>query len=337
MVQQPPDLSNQLQPPAAPHSSGYVVGVDIGGTNLRLALADIAGAVVARWSAPIAGAHDPNAVVAQISEGIQHLCVYAGIPRQAIRSLAAGAPGITDVDRGVVIATSYLMGWRNVPLRAMLEAALELPIAIDNDVNLAAIGEGNTGAAQGVHDFVFLSIGTGIGAGIVLNGRSYRGHGWTAGEIGYMLVPGVSEEPVERGRPGSLEETAGGAGIEARWETISGHGASLPIGRLTATQIFDRALERDPLAQKVLDNAARTIAYAVYNISLIMNCPLFVLGGGVGVHPALRDAVRVVLEERSIRVQPRLLVSTLGTEAQIAGAICLALETAKLKPETAAP
>jgi glucokinase len=336
MVQQPPDLSNQLQPPTAPHNSGYVVGVDIGGTNLRLALADTAGTVVARWNVPLAGAHDPDAVVAQISEGIQHLCTHAGIPRQAIRSLAAGASGITDVDRGVVIATSYLMGWRNVPLRAMLEAALEIPIAIDNDVNLAAIGEGNTGAAQGARDFVFLAIGTGIGAGIVLNGRSYRGHGWTAGEIGYMLVPGVSERPVERGRPGSLEETAGGAGIEARWDTLPNRRAPPPLGRLTATQIFDRALEHDPMAQKVLDNAARTIAYAIYNISLILNCPLFVLGGGVGIHPALRDAVQVVLEERSIRVQPRLLVSTLGTEAQIAGAICLALETANLKLETLA-
>jgi glucokinase len=152
-----------------------------------------------------------------------------------------------------------------------------------------------------------------------------------------MLVPGVSEGPVERGKPGSLEETAGGAGIESRWETLSSHRATLPLGRLTATQIFDRALEHDPMAQMVLDNAARTIAYAIYNISLILNCPLFVLGGGVGVHPALRDAVRVILEERSIRVQPRLLVSSLGTEAQIVGAICLALETANLKLETVAP
>jgi glucokinase len=336
-MQQPPDLSNQLRPPAAPYNSGYVVGVDIGGTNLRLALANITGAVVARWNTPVAGAHDPSAVVAQIAEGIQHLCVHVGCPRQAIRSLAVGVPGITNVDRGIVIATSYLMGWRNVPLRSMLEAALEIPIAIDNDVNLAAIGEGNAGAAQGVRDFVFLAIGTGIGAGIVLNGRSYRGHGWTAGEIGYMLVPGVSEEPIERGRPGSLEETAGGAGIEASWETLPDRRVALSIDRLTATQIFDRVLKNDPIAQKVLDNAARTIAYAVYNISLILNCPLFVLGGGVGIHPALRDAMQVILEERSIRVQPRLLVSTLGTEAQIHGAICLALETANLKLETATP
>jgi glucokinase len=331
MTLQPPDVSNQLSPPIERHNSGYVVGVDIGGTNLRLALADLDGTILARWNVPTAGAHNPDAVVGQISAGIQQLCSHVGIPRQAIHALAAGAPGITDVDRGVVIATSYLMGWRNVPLRAMLEAALEIPVAIDNDVNLAAIGEGNTGAAQGARDFVFLAIGTGIGAGIVLNGRSYRGHGWTAGEIGYMLVPGVSEEPIERGRPGSLEEAAGGAGIEAHWEAILGHTATTPTVRLTATQIFDRALAHDPMALQVLDNASRTIAYAVYNISLILNCPLFVLGGGVGIHPALRDAVRAVLEERSIRVQPRLLVSTLGTEAQIAGAICLALEIANVK------
>src|SRR5882762_6433021 len=104
-------------------------------------------------------------------------------PRHTLKSIAVGAPGITDVNEGIVIATSYLMGWRDVPLRALLENAFHVPAAIDNDVNLAAIGESWAGAAKGTRDFVFLAIGTGIGAGIMLNGHPFHGENWAAGEI----------------------------------------------------------------------------------------------------------------------------------------------------------
>jgi predicted NBD/HSP70 family sugar kinase len=182
--------------------------------------------------------------------------------------------------------------------------------------------------AQGMHDFVFLAIGTGIGAGIMLNGKIFRGYGWTAGEIGYMLVPGTPEEPVERGKPGALEGIVGGEGIQTQWRNQwSEASTSLPKSA-TATQIFDHALEQNPLAQQVLESVARTLAYAIYNISLILNCPLFVLGGGVGVHPALCSAAAKILAQRSARVQPELIRSALGSEAQLAGAIRLALDTA---------
>ena len=110
------------------------------------------------------------------------------------------------MDEGIVIATSYLMGWRDVPLRALLEARLGVPAAVENDVNTAAIAESQIGAGQGMRDFVFLAVGTGIGAGIVLNGRLFHGMNWSAGEIGYMLVPGTSVKPVETGRAGSAGE-----------------------------------------------------------------------------------------------------------------------------------
>jgi glucokinase len=251
------------------------------------------------------------------------------IPHTSLRAIAAGAPGVTDVDQGIVIATSYLMGWRDVPLRTLLETALGIPASIDNDVNIAAIGESWAGVAQGARDFVFLAIGTGIGAGIMLNGQIFRGHGWTAGEIGYMLVPGASEAPVERGKPGALEGIVGGEGIQTQWRNHwSEAGTPLPKAA-TATQIFDHALEHNPLAQQVLENASRTLAYAIYNISLILNCPLFVFGGGVGVHPALCIATARILAQRSARVQPELVRSALGSEAQLTGAIRLALQTAE--------
>lgn len=320
----------------ASNGGGYVVGVDIGGTNLRLALAEMAGTIVARWSASTAEIRNPDVVVGLICEGVDALLLESSLPRTALRAIAAGAPGITDADDGIVIATSYLMGWRNVPLRALLESALGVPALVDNDVNMAAIGESKAGAAQGVDNFVFLAIGTGIGAGIVLRGQLFHGDGWIAGEVGYMLVPGASEAPVERGKPGALEEMVGGEGIRAWWQSHWSESATSLPKDANATMIFDRAVEGDALAAEVLQRSARTLAYAIYNISLVLNCPLVVLGGSVGLHPALRDATQALLEQRGPRIQPRLVPSSLGSEAQITGAIFSALAITKARALIAA-
>jgi glucokinase len=325
-------------PVAAPQDSvatsdtGYVAGIDIGGTNLRLALADRSGAVVARWSSSTAGIRDAAAVMALIVDGMEMLLQQVNAPRTALKAVAAGAPGITDVDAGIVIATSYLMGWRDVPLRALLEEALHAPAAVDNDVNLAAIGESWTGAAKGVRDFVFLAIGTGIGAGIVLNSCPFRGAAWSAGEIGYMLVPGTPEMTGDDGEPGALESMIGGEGIKARWQRLWHADRTTLPKDLTATEIFDHALAGEPLAQMILQQSARMLSHAIYNMTLVLNCPLFVLGGGVGLHPALCDATQMLLEKWKVRGRPQLTRSTLGADAQLMGALRLALDTAGSRP-----
>jgi glucokinase len=308
--------------------TGYVVGADIGGSNLRLALADMSGDVLAKWAVSTAGIRDPHVVVRLIEEGVDDLLQQNHLSRSLLRGVAAGAPGVTNVDEGVVIATSYLMGWRDVPLRSLLEATLGIPAAVENDVNTAAIAESRIGAGQGIRDFVFLAVGTGIGAGIVLNGRLFHGMGWSAGEIGYLLVPGTSVSPVESGEPGALESIVGGEGIKAQWQSLwSADGTQLPKD-LVATQIFDHALAGDALAQAVLHKSAQTLAYAIYNLAVILNCPLFVLGGSVGMHPALWQLTQEILLQRDRRLQPKLLRSTLGPDAQLNGAVHLALDAA---------
>jgi len=316
-------------------TSPYVIGVDIGATSLRLALANSNGGILGRWSASTTGTADATMVLRLMREGVDSLLREASLPPESLSAIAAGAPGVTNVDQGIVIATSYLMGWRDVPLRQMLESEFEVPAFVDNDVNLAAIGELRAGAAQGASDFIFLAIGTGIGAGIVLKGEVHRGNIWRAGEIGYMLVPGTSDAPVKRGEPGALESLVGGEGIRQQWRIRWNQNATTLPKDATATQIFEHALDSNALAQEVLQLAARTLAYAVYNISLILNSPLFVLGGSVGIHSALGDATRLVLNGLGGRVQPRLIRSAFGADAQLIGAIFLALQTAN--EQAAAP
>jgi glucokinase len=320
----PPQTKAELRP----EPDGYVVGVDIGGTSLRMALTDMSGNILAKWSSTTVGVHDPEFVIQRIYEGVKQMLLQIAASPDSLKSIAIGVPGVTNSDDGTVIATSYLMGWRNVPLRALVEEALKIPAAIDNDVNLAAIGESWTGAATNVQDFVFLAIGTGLGAGIVLNGRPYRGHHWSAGEIGYLLVPGITYGPKQDGEPGALENVIGGEGIKLQWEKL--RGAALPEN-LNATEIFDFALQGNSLAETILQKSATLLAQTIYNISVVLDCPLFVLGGSVGMHPALCDATQKILSEWERHGRFNVVRSALGADAQLMGAIRVALDIANAK------
>jgi glucokinase len=311
---------------------GFVVGVDLGGSNLRIALADAHGTMVGRWRASTKETSSPQEVIGQIAQGVHDLLRQSSLSRDALSSIAAGAPGVTDSEAGIVVATSYLKGWTKVPFQHLLESAFRVPAAVENDVRLAAIGEHWTGAAQDIDDFVFLAIGTGIGAGIFSNGRLIRGPNFTAGEVGYMYVPGAPLEPPEHRAPGSLERAIGGEAIRQRWSDACKSDPQLSA--LCATDIFARAAAEDPLAKDVLEHSARLLAFAVYNISAVLNTSLFVLGGSIGASPHLLAATERVLDRYEVPVRPKLVPSSLGTDAQLMGAVRLALTTTEVRSKS---
>jgi glucokinase len=302
----------------------HLLGVDIGGTNLRVALANANGDIAARVSATTTNVRDAESVVRKIAECAQQLLREAQLPLERVAAIGVGAPGPTNAETGVVIATSYLMGWRDVPLKTMLEDDLGIPASVDNDVNLAALGESCFGVGRGCQELVFLAIGTGVGAGIILKGKLFQGATWTAGEIGYMLVPGVSEEPAALGKPGGLEGVVGGEGLRGQWQSQWSIEKTQLSRHLTATEILDAAVAGDALANVLLDRAARALAYTISNITLILNTPLFVLGGSVGLHAALRERAQAIVDMYARRLRPKLVLSALGKDAQLMGAIRLA-------------
>jgi predicted NBD/HSP70 family sugar kinase len=312
-----------------PFGAGHLIGIDIGASNLRVALANTKGEVLAKWSTSTNRTSSPKMVIQQIRTGVNHLLQQASVPHSCLLAVAAGAPGITDGEAGVVIATSFLKGWKSVPFAHLLESALHVPAAVENDVKLAAIGEHWMGSARGNGNFVFLALGTGIAAGIFVNGQLVRGKNCSAGEVGYMVVPGTSEAPVKRGMPGSLESVIGGDGIGTQWLRAGNGRHNSEPQDLTATEIFAHAASGNRFARSVLEHSARILAYAVYNISVVLNTSLFVLGGGVGMSAPLLHATRKILKQYDEPALPKLITSKLGQDAQLMGAIRLALDKAE--------
>jgi glucokinase len=310
---------------------GYVVGVDIGGTAVRVVLANLNGKAIGKWVGSLQEGSSPKRVAALIMSGIRRLQRRHRIPAKKLLAVAAGAPGITDARAGIVFSAPNLSGWKEVPLRQILENSAKVPVSIENDVNLGALGESWSGTARGVKNFVFMAIGTGIGAGIFINGHLYHGSDWAAGEIGYLAVPGTEQTRLAIHRPGPLESMIGGKGIERMWlEMPNGNknGSHHLRKRMQATEIFDLAQSGDDRAREVLLQTARILASAIADVSVILNTALVVLGGRVGIHPALYEATKRILEENEV-ARPQLALSSLGQEAQLFGAIWLALKTAE--------
>ncbi len=318
------------RPPGLLHFNarhGFVAAADVGGTRLRMMLADANGRSLAQWATHLGERQKtPRAILSLMQTGLQEMTKQSGLSTR-IRHLCIGAPGITDVDRGVVLAAPNLQGWSELPLREMAERELRVRCTVDNDTNLAALGERAEGVARGMDDFIFIAMGTGVGAGVFLRGALLRGASWSAGEVGYLPVTGAPRHTVRMEETGQLEQAIGGAGVEANWRKIlrrdrrSAHQSLMP---LRTSQIFDLAEEGHVLALEVLTETARILADTITTISLLLNPQMVVLGGGVGSHRALCRATEAKLKENQI-ARPALRSSSLGTEAQLYGAVAVAL------------
>jgi glucokinase len=313
---------------------GYVIGTDIGRSVLRVALADLSGVLVGRWVGETDARNTPAQVTKLVMAGVRELQTRHAIPDEKILALAASVPGITDPRSGVVVSIpNFSRLWDSAPLREILEERSGFAAAVENDVNLGALGENWCGTARNVKDFVFLSIGTGVGAGIFVDGHLYHGSEWTAGEIAYLYVPGTEETPVALRRRGPLESVIGSKGIERFWKTLCRPRTGRTPGlrpSLDAVEILGLADKGIPEAREVLNQTARILADAITNVCVILNCSLVVLGGRIGTQPGLFEATRRIVERNEFS-RPRLAVSSLGREAQLYGAVWLALNIADAK------
>ena len=309
---------------------GCLLAVEISANCISFLLTDLNGSELDLREISLAKRRTtPEAICSYIGEELKAILKKHRKVREQLLAMVVGVPAITNVEEGSVLSISTLDGWRSVPLRAMLGRVVHCLVIIENDMNLAAQGEQYCGKAQSENDFVYINIGTNVGAGVFLNGRIHHGSQWSAGEIAYLRLPSVSRRQPMIHEFGELETVLTSAGIIKSWqESIARNGSRIKRAdrEMDAASILDLARTGDARAVKIVRQRAEIIADVLVNLSLILNPGLILLDGEVGSHPVLLDFVRQEFEGSEFAVT-RMSVCAPGSRSVLWGAISLALGT----------
>jgi predicted NBD/HSP70 family sugar kinase len=290
--------------------AALVLGVDVGARFLRGALCDLRGGVRARHDVELSVA-DADTVLSAVTGLRDTLVTAAGLPGDLIDGAIVGVPGVVQADTGQLELAANVPGLEGTAFGVALEDQLGLPVHIDNDINLAALGEQWRGVARGVDDFVFLSVGTGLGAGLVLHGELHRGRHGAAGEVDFVTAGlGIDIDPCAT----AVSEFA------ARLASAPGASTTL-TAPYDVRSIFAAARAGDAVARTIVDEEARRIALHIVPLAAVTDVALVVLGGGLGANGDLLLApVRALLEDW-VPYPPRVEVSSLGEAAVLTGAL----------------
>ena len=284
--------------------AAVVLGLDLGARFVRGAVCDLAGEVRARQDVELSVAEVAGAVEA-IERLHSSLLEASGLDPDRVDGVVVGVPGVVEEGTGLLRLAENVAGLEGRAFASELQSALGLPVTLENDVNLAALGEQWQGVARGVDDFVFLSIGTGMGAGIVLGGELHRGRHGAAGEIDFALIAFDGVDP------------------SAPQVTALAGGAADPRA------VFGAAREGDEAAQAVVAEVARRIALHIAPFAAVADVELVILGGGIGANgDLLLGPIGRQLAEW-LPFPPRLEVSTLGEAAVLTGALAVGVEAAR--------
>lgn len=295
-----------------------VISIDLGGTKIYGAATDLGGSIQHDLRIPSQGSdHYGSTTLERLIAVIDELVTAAQPSGRRLLGIGVGAPGITN-DRQGIILMSPSLGWKDMPLKQILHERFDLPVFVENDVNLAALGEYGYGAGKGYKNIALIALGTGIGGGIVIGGALYRGSGQAAGEIGYM-VPGREFLGVEYSSFGALEQVASGTGIMRRaLEQLDG---KAPEGNsFTAKDVFEAARCGKEWAIRLVNDMVDYLTVCIANVVSVLDPDAVILSGG------LMESADLILEpvrrklDRLIPMRPELLHSKLGPRAIVLGA-----------------
>lgn len=309
------------------------IGIDVGGTKIAAAVVDADGGVLARRQVPTES-DEPSAIVSAIVKVGREMKAAA----PAVGAIGVGAAALVDHAAGRILWAPNL-AYKDLHLRALLEERLGLPVSVDNDANVAALAEALHGAGVGAADQVTVTVGTGIGAGFILDGRLYRGAHNLGGEPGHMII--IPDGPLcTCGNRGCWEAVASGRAIGrlARERIEGGAGAELlaavsgNLDAITGEFVGSAAVDGDPFARDVVASAGRLLGIGLANIVNILDPELIVVGGGAaaGTGDLLLAPAREAMEAHTVgfawRPPVRLVPAELGNDAGVVGAAALARE-----------
>jgi glucokinase len=328
----------------------YAIGVDLGGTKIMSAVVDAQGRVIGQAKKSTHAEKGPSVVLRRIEKAMDEALESAGVQKEQVEAIGVGAPGVVDSAKGVVVQLTNLPGWHNVPLAKALQRWQAVPVMVSNDVRMAAVGEHRVGAGQGSHSMIAVFVGTGIGGGIILNGRLWVGWRASAGEVGHMVVLADGPYAVGSGIRGSIEALASRSAIERelRAGLAAGRQSILPellkqkdADAITSGILAKAVGNNDPLTVEVLRRAAY---YLGLHASALINAfdPQMLIYGG-GVIEALGDwllpQISEVAKQHAINKvnldQVKIVPAKLGDRAGVIGAALMAFDLLKTQRDGA--
>ena len=261
--------------------------IDLGGTNVRAVIAGLDGKISGDDRRPSHASDGLDATIETLLASLAQACSAAGVEASALGGLGVATPGWVDTERGIVPAAPQLVGWRDVPLVEMLQERLGLIVRLENDANAAALGENVFGAGRGTRHMLYITVSTGVGAGIIADGRLYGGAKGSAGEIGHTIVD-PSGPPCGCGKRGCLESLSSGTAIARRAVEAVDRGDSAVLaairereGHLAARLVADAARQGDAASIAIYEEAGFFLGIALANAVNLLSPEAIVLGGGV--------------------------------------------------------
>ncbi len=317
-------------------SQALVIGIDLGGTKISTALVDADGQIIAHDYRETQAEKGQALVVNRMVDAVRQVMEQADTSKDQVKAVGIGAPGPLDIHAGVVVAPPNLPGWQDVPLKELIEERVGIETFLENDANAAALAEHRFGAGRAVDHMIYVTVSTGVGGGLILDGRLYHGAEGAAGEIGHITV--LPNGPLcGCGNRGCLEALAAGTAIAKRAREVVSQGVSTLItdlandepARITAKLVAEAAEQGDFEAQKILSEAMSYLGIGMASLVNLFNPQIIVIGGGLSnlgerlLEPVRRGIARhaFVASAQTVRV----VLAELGDKAGVLGAAAVAM------------
>ncbi|WII37798.1 ROK family glucokinase [Paenibacillus thiaminolyticus] len=315
-------------------SEQIYVGVDLGGTAIKVGICNTEGRLLQTFEGPTEVAKGPDTVIDNIENYIRRIVEESPYDWSQVAGIGAGVAGFTNVKEGVILLAPNV-GFKDVPIRALLEARLGKPVKIDNDANVAALGEAWSGAGKGIDNCVCYTLGTGVGGGIIINGKIVQGFSGMAGELGHIaVIPDLEAIQCGCGKMGCLETVSSATGIirMAKDAVERGDRTSLSLLEdIAAKDVFDAAKAGDEVAVRIISRAAFYLGKSMAAVAVTLNPERFIIGGGLSkagefLFEQIRETFKKLSPEpvtRGVSIVP----AELGNDAGMIGAAGLFLRS----------
>ena len=310
----------------------YKIGVDVGGTNVKVALVDKSGSIVYSDTVPTRAEMGYEYTISNIIKAIQSLMKESKVDKSNIEGIGFGFPGQIDCDNGIVRLAPNIPGWVNIPIADIVSKEFDIPVRVDNDVRCAALAELNYGAGKGSKNMICITVGTGIGSGLIVNGKIVRGASNAAGELGHIKLQMENGPICGCGDRGCLEAFASGPSIVAMAEEYIKGGKStkyrvLANPDITPYIVAEAAKQGDVVAKQIYETIGNYIGIGLASVVNLLNPEKIVIGGGVAdAGDLLFNPIKETLKKRAMPIQGNaveVVHAELGNTAGVIGASLL--------------